>query len=484
MYRQLADSIRTLIARGVLQGGERLPATRELALQLGLNRATVSAAYNMLEQSGALEGHVGRGSFVARNATAKPGTATAAFDWDAVLAPLEFSAGSAAEIELNLASSKPATDSFPLAAFRRLSKEVIDSPEAEQILQLGSPHGYTPLRRYLLDGAKREGVARGSDDLLITNGCQQALDLIARVFFPFEHGESERGVALESPVYHGLLRIFSRAGAGMIPVPVDAEGINPEALESVVTRSRPRMIVVTPSFQNPMGTTLSLERRKRVVEIARRSGTVLIENDIYSELRYRGKSLPTLKELDNSGNVVLLRSYSKVSFPGLRVGWVIAPRPLIERLAESKQVCDLHSDQLAQAVLLRFAQSGELAKHLAQTREAGVKRLDAAMAACEKYLPKGSTYTRPDGGMCFWIELPAPVNAENVLPRAEKRGVSYLPGTLFSNRPAHRRGLRVSFGALTPEQITRGIRLIAEATAEELRMLNAHARLEPLAAIV
>jgi 2-aminoadipate transaminase len=484
LYRQLAESIRALVDRGLLQGGERLPATRELAARLGLNRATVSAAYNTLEQSGVLEGHVGRGSFIAQDAAAKPEIASATLDWDALLAPLEFTAGSNAEIEINLASSRPAAANFPLAAFRRLSKEVIDSPEAEQILQLGSPHGYMPLRRYLLEQAAREGVARSSDDLLMTNGCQQALDLMARLFFSADRGEGERAVALESPVYHGLLRIFSRAGANLIPVPVDSHGIQPEALEAAIGRVRPRLIVVTPSFQNPTGTTLPLERRQRIVEIARRSGTVLVENDIYSELRYRGKRLPTLKELDTTGNVVLLRSYSKVSFPGLRVGWVIGPQPLVARLAESKQICDLHSDQLAQAVLLRFAQSGELAKHLEQTRVAGLKRLDAALVACERYLPKGSTYTRPDGGMCLWIELPAPLNAETVLPRAEKRGVSYLPGTLFSNRPAHRRGLRVSFGALTPEQITRGIRLIAEAATEELHMLQANARLEPVAAVV
>jgi 2-aminoadipate transaminase len=291
-------------------------------------------------------------------------------------------------------------------------------------------------------------------------------------------------VVLESPVYHGLLRVFSRAGASIVSVPVDQDGLDLDALEEAVARTRPRLLVITPSFQNPMGTTLSLERRKRVVEIAQRSGTVLIENDIYSELRYRGRSLPTLKELDTTGNVVLLRSYSKVSFPGLRVGWVIAPRPFIARLAESKQISDLHSDQLSQAVLLRFAQSGELARHLEQTRVKGLRRLEAACAACEKYLPKGSSYTRPNGGMCLWIELPVPLNSENVLPRAEKHGVSYLPGTLFSNRPAHRRGLRVSFGALTPHEITRGIQLISEAATEELLMLTASARLEPAAAVV
>jgi DNA-binding transcriptional MocR family regulator len=484
LYRQLADAIRTFIEHGSLRNGERLPATRELASQLRLNRATVSAAYNMLEQSGILQGHVGRGSFVAKESVDQqsPGQS---LDWDSILSPLEFPSSATTKVEINLASSRPAGAGFPLAAFRRLTKEVIDSPEAENILQLGSPHGYNPLRAYLTDQAISEGVARGSDDLLMTNGCQQALDLVARLFFAADRGgDTGRSVALESPVYHGLLRVFARTGAHIVPVTVDEHGIDPDALEAAIVRSRPRLIVVTPSFQNPMGTTMSLERRKRVLVIAQRTRTVLIENDIYSELRYRGKALPTLKQLDTTGNVILLRSYSKVSFPGLRVGWVIGPRPFIARLAEGKEICDLHSDQLSQAVLLRFAQSGELAKHLSQTRVAGLQRLEASLSACDKYLPKGSSFTRPDGGMCHWVNLPAPLNAENVLARAEKLGVRYLPGSLFSSRPAHRRGLRVSFGGLTPEQITRGIKLISQAASEELRALDANALREPVSAVV
>lgn len=484
LYRQLADSIRGLIDRGILQNGQRLPATRELANQLKLNRATVSAAYNMLEQSGVLEGHVGRGSFIAakaRDLSAKPMNSV---DWDGMLGPLEYAAGPATEVEINLATSRPAAANFPLAAFRKLAKEVVDSPEALPILQLGSPHGYGPLRHYLMEEAIQSNVARNGDDLLMTNGCQQALDLIARLFLPVDVSPSAKAVVLESPVYHGLLRVFSRAGASVIPVPVDQAGMDISALDAVLTRSQARLMVVTPSFQNPTGATLSLERRKRLLEVTQQTGTIVIENDIYSELRYKGAYLPTLKELDTAGNVILLRSYSKVSFPGLRVGWVLGPGPVIARLAESKQICDLHSDQLSQAVLLRFAQSGELALHLDRTRGEGLKRLETVLSACERYLPKGSSYTRPEGGMCLWIELPAPLNAESVLPRAEKRGVSYLPGNLFSSRPAHRRGLRVSFGALTPEQITNGIQRIAEAALEELDMLALRSRLEPFTAVV
>ena len=469
--------MRDLIQGGSVEDGERLPATRELAGQLGLNRTTVSAAYSLLEEAGLLEGHVGRGSFVVRRETnaARSGT-----DWDAILAPAERGLPAAVQdAAINFANSRPAGGAFPLTQFRKIAKQVIDRADAAEILQLGSPHGYGPLRRYLLKEAAASGIARGSDELVITNGCQQALDLIARLF-----GAGGQTVALEDPVYHGELRVFSRAGANVVPVPLDQGGIDVDALEEILERNRPRLLIVTPSFQNPTGATLPLERRKRIVVLARKFGVVLVENDIYSELRYRGTALPRLKALDETGNTVLLGSYSKVSFPGLRVGWVIAPRAVIARLAEVKQITDLHSDQLSQAVLLRFAESGELERHIERTREAGAQRLEAVLRACGRYLPEGATYTRPEGGMNLWIELPAPLEAESLLRRVEERGVSYLPGRHFSVRAGTGRGLRISFGGLTPEEITRGIRIIGEAANEELAAHPAHMNFEPLTALV
>jgi 2-aminoadipate transaminase len=251
-------------------------------------------------------------------------------------------------------------------------------------------------------------------------------------------------------------------------VRVDKDGLDVNALEDILERVRPKMLVITPSFQNPTGATLSLERRKRIVSLAQVIGAVLVENDIYTELRYRGQGLPTLKELDESGNTVILRSYSKVLFPGLRVGWVIGPRDVIARLAEAKQVSDLHSDQLSQAVLLRFTESGELQRHIEATRLAGEKKLDAALAACRRFLPPGATFTTPDGGMNLWIELPAPLTAELLLSRAQERGVDFLPGRHFSARGVHSRGLRISFGGLPVDQITRGIEIIGRCATLEL----------------
>lgn len=476
LYKQLAASVAALITQGSVRAGERLPATRELAGQLGLNRTTVSAAYTVLEESGLIQGHVGRGSFVA----GEPPSQAIGTDWEAILPSMDTPfPPSLHKVQISFANSRPAREDFPLADFRRLCREVIDGPDASEILQLGSPHGYAPLRRYLLQDATRAGVARSGDELIVTNGCQQALDLVARLFTI-----DGQAVAVEDPVYHGILRVFGRAGASLIPVPLDHAGIDADRLEELIQRERPRLLVVTPSFQNPTGATLSLERRKRIVGLAQRFGLVLIENDIYSELRYQGRALPTLKELDESGNTILLRSYSKVSFPGLRVGWAIAPKPVIARLAEAKQISDLHSDQLSQAVLLRFAESGELERHLERTRVVGAERLHAVLEACERYLPRGATFTRPEGGMSLWVELPRPLTSDTLLAGVQERGVDFLPGRYFSAKPAHPRGLRISFGGLSPEEITRGMQILGQAAAAELAVDASAARWEPAAALV
>jgi 2-aminoadipate transaminase len=220
------------------------------------------------------------------------------------------------------------------------------------------------------------------------------------------------------------------------------------------------------------------------VGLAQHYGTVLVENDIYSELRYQGGPLPTLKELDESGNSILLRSYSKVSFPGLRVGWVIAPQPVIARLAEAKQLSDLHSDQLSQAVLLRFAESGELARHLESTRIAGAEKLTCVLEACARFLPEGSRFTRPSGGMSLWVEMPAPLLAESLLRRATQLGVDFLPGHYFSARRPHARAFRLSFGGLSPAEIVQGLKILGEAARAELASFTTAAPLEPVAALV
>jgi 2-aminoadipate transaminase len=478
LYRQLFEKIKAGIVSGRLARGERLPATRELAGSLGLNRATVSAAYELLEAEGLIKGHVGRGSFVDG-----PAPEAAGLNWHELLRgagdvpePLP----AVGEDGVSFASSRPAQQLFPLEEFRATCAEVIDGDEAAGILQLGSPGGYPPLRRYLLKEAQAHGIAGSEDDLTVTSGAQQALDLLQRVLVA--PGDT---VLIEDPVYPGLRNVFSRAGARLVGVPVGVDGIELTALERAIQRERPRLLVVTPNFQNPTGATLPLAVRTGIIRMAREAGCILVENDAYGELRYVGEPLPSLKELDESGDVILLKSFSKLSFPGLRVGWVIGPRPLVGRLAEAKQWCDLHTDQLSQAVLLRFAESGRLAGHRERVVEAGAERLAAVLEGCARELPQGTEYTRPQGGMNLWVRLPAPLDASDLLPRAVREKVSYLPGRYFGVSRFESGSLRLSFAGLTPEKIRTGLATLGQLFSEELRRSRTAAReMDPAPALV
>ena len=475
LYRQLYEFIRGEIATGALCRGERLPPTREMAGSLGLNRTTVSAAYALLEEAGLIRGEVGRGSFV-ENAAEQPSR----LDWNSILGGSEtVSAWSIPEAPISFATARPSEQLFPIDEFRATCREVIQSAEAGPILQLGSPMGYAPLRRYLLETAQKRGLARSDDDILITSGCQQALDLIARVV-----AGPGSTVLLEDPVYPGLKSVFTHAGSRIAGIPVGPQGADPDTLARMLASERPKVVVITPNFQNPTGATMPAAARAAVLRLAREAGTVLVESDIYGELRYRGEPIPAIKQLDGADDTILLGSFSKMAFPGLRVGWVIGPRAFTARLAEAKKWCDLHTDQLSQAVLLRFAESGRLEAHRSRVVKAGAERLSAALAAARRYLPPEITYTRPQGGMNLWLRLPEPLDAAELALRAHREGVSYMPGKFFAVSRPQSDCLRLSFAGLEPDKIEKGMSILGSVFAADIDRIHSQARLEPAPAIV
>ena len=467
IYRQVFEFMRDSIESGALAPGERLPATRELAGQLGLNRTTVSAAYELLGAEGLIQGHVGRGSFVRDGGTA----ASSRLRWDELLPPPTAVVPPAAQLSpsaISFTASRPPERLFPLGEFRATCREVLDSPEMPGILQLGSPYGYGPLRRYLLGQARQQGLAGPGDDLAITSGCQQAVDLIQRVLVT-----SGEAVAVEDPVYPGLRNVFLRAGARVTGIPVGPSGIDVEQLGRVLLKEKPRLLLVTPNFQNPTGTTLPLASRRAILQLAKEAGSVIVENDIYGDLRYHGAPLPTLKSLDEDGRTILLKSFSKIAFPGLRVGWLVGPAGFLSRLSEAKQCCDLHTDQLSQAVLLRFAESGRLEAHRAKMLTAGAGRLAAVVDACQRFLPAGTRFTRPQGGMNLWARLPEPLDTADLLSRAQRENVTYLPGRYFAVSRVEPGALRLSFAGLEPEKIRAGLKILGRIFSSELERARA-----------
>lgn len=453
--------------------GERLPATRELAGSLGLNRATVASAYELLEAEHLIKAHVGRGSFV-------EGAEAARLDWESLI-PTEDNtpAPASSNATISFSASRPSEDQFPLEEFRETCREVIDSDEASNILQLGPANGYGPLRRFILDEARRRGIAREDDDILMTSGCQQAFDLIQRVLA--SRGET---VILEDPVYPGLRNVFQRGGARIVGAPVGEEGVEIETLARLIEKERPRLMVLTPNFQNPTGTTVPEAARREILDLARRSGLVIVENDLYGPLRYTGAEVPLIKRLDASGDAILLGSFSKIAFPGLRVGWAIGPRHFIARLTEAKEASDLHSDQLSQAVLLRFAQSGRLGEHHKRMIAAGAERLKECLAGCARELPPASRYTRPEGGMNVWVRLPEMLDASELSVRARRENVSYLPGRYFAVARPQTHSLRLSFAGLKPGHIRSGLRVLGTLFRAELAQATRAHRDEPAPAVV
>jgi 2-aminoadipate transaminase len=318
-------------------------------------------------------------------------------------------------------------------------------------MQLGSPRGYEPLRRYVREHAAAQGTARDTDDILITNGCQQAVDLLRRALV---HAGDK--VAVEEPVYPGVRNLFLEAGAELIGVRVAEQGIDLESLARAFEAGA-KTLVVTPSFQNPTGATIPAELRQRIAAMARAAGAVVIENDIYSELAYTPLAAPRLKQLDS--NVILLGSFSKIAFPGMRVGWILAPRQVIARVTELKQLSDLHTDHLSQAFLLRFAESGALARHQRHVIAAGRENLKAVEQSCRRHLA-GCDFHVPAGGMNLWIELPKGLDAVSLRGLAQQAGVDYLPGRYFSVSRSLDSGLRLSFAGLEPTGIRKGIEIL------------------------
>jgi 2-aminoadipate transaminase len=317
------------------------------------------------------------------------------------------------------------------------------------------PRGAVPAR------LTARGLPTGPDDLLITSGSQQALTLIATVLL--EPGDR---VLVEEPSYLAALQAFGLAGAVPIPVPCDDDGLDPEALATLVARHRPKLLYTVPTFHNPTGRTLPLERRAAIAAIAGRSGLWICEDDPYGELRYRGEALPAIATLPGAADRTLaLSTLSKVAAPGLRIGWVRTPEPLHRPLTVAKQAADLHSSTIDQAAAARWLAAVDLDAHVARLCAVYGERRDAMLAGLAAALPAGSTFNQPEGGMFVWARLPDGWDAAALLELALERDVAFVPGYPFFAGDPDRAALRLSFTTHSPPEIAEGLRRLGDAAA-------------------
>jgi len=371
---------------------------------------------------------------------------------------------------ISFAGGLPAPDVFPVNEFKEACIAVLDN-SSTLALQYGATEGIYPLREMITRHALRYGIQITPENVMITSGSQQALDLIGKIFI----NRGDR-ILVESPTYLGALQAWNAYGAEYIAIPSDDNGMITDELEKAL-RCGPKFIYVLPNFQNPTGATMSLERRKKLVDLADRYGVPIIEDDPYGQLRFEGEHLPAVEVLDSrtraangcySGNVIYLSTFSKLLAPGLRLAWVVAPPEVISKMVQAKQGADLHTSTFNQMVAYEVAHKGFLDKHVITIRQTYQERRDVMLDALEEHMPEGVHWTHPQGGLFLWATLPESINTAELLLGAVMEKVAFVPGGSFHPCGGGTNTMRLNFSYSKPELINEGIARLGRVIKHEL----------------
>lgn len=350
----------------------------------------------------------------------------------------------------------PAPGCFPREAVQLAFNEILDGSKAFDALQYSATEGYLPLRK-IIQGIMSTGSCTTSiDEILITSGSQQALDLLGKVFI--NPGDL---ILVENPTYLGALQAFNSYEPWYVAVATDGEGMIPEALESILSQCQPKLAYLAPTFQNPTGRTMSPDRRRRILELLQGHQVILVEDDPYYELYYSGNRSMPIKSLDRENSVVYLSTFSKTLAPAFRLGWAVAGTEIIERLVQAKQGCDLNSGALVQMAAASVMASPSMSGHLDKLRREYKLRRDAMLNALEEFFPSGAHWNHPEGGMFVWLELPEAFDTSVLLPGALQQGVAYVPGEAFFAADPARNCMRLNFSNASPREIREGIKRLS-----------------------
>jgi 2-aminoadipate transaminase len=375
---------------------------------------------------------------------------------------------------ISFAGGLPAPEVFPVEQIRAATDRVL-TEHGTMALQYTTTEGYRPLRELLVRHMARYGVIVRPENVLITSGSQQALDLVGKLLI----NPGDR-VLTEEPTYLGALQAFNAYQADYLPVPIDDEGLDVDVLERQL-RAGPKFLYVLPNFQNPGGVTLSLARRRCVVERAAHYGIPIIEDDPYGQLRYEGEHLPPLVKIDAelhgcgggerafTGNVLYMSTLSKTLAPGLRIAWVVAPETVITKLVQIKQGADLHSSTFCQYVAYEVARGGFLDKHVRRIRAVYGERREAMLSALARHFPRGVRWTRPQGGLFLWVTLPKGFDTTALLDEAIREKVAFVPGAAFYPCGGGEETMRLNFSYAPPDVIEEGIKRLARVIERKKR---------------
>lgn len=360
---------------------------------------------------------------------------------------------------ISFAGGLPSPETFPVEHMKAAFDQVL-SKQGKIALQYGPSDGYAPLREWIADSLSIEGSQITPDQVLMVSGSQQALDLLGKVLI-----EENSKVLVETPSYLGALQAFSVYQPQFVSVPTDDYGLLPEAVDGIADGAR--LLYALPNFHNPTGRTMSVERRIALVETCARRGLPLIEDDPYGSLSYRGEPLPKMLTMNPSG-VIYMGSFSKVLTPGIRLGYVVGPTPLIRKLEQAKQAADLHTSQLTQMVVYEAIKDGFLAKHIPSIRTLYANQCQVMLDALAEFAPEGVKWNKPEGGMFIWVTLPKHIDCMQLLEEAIAQKVAFVPGAPFYANEPEKNTLRLSFVTVPPEKIREGVATLAKLIAAKI----------------
>ncbi|HSO74964.1 MAG TPA: PLP-dependent aminotransferase family protein, partial [Blastocatellia bacterium] len=355
---------------------------------------------------------------------------------------------------ISFAGGMPAPELFPIAEIARAHARVFEE-QGPAALQYSTTEGWLPLREWIAARMRQRGVAAEADRVLITTGSQQGIDLVGKVFL--ERGDT---VVVESPCYVAALQAFSAYEVTPIPVESDDQGMRVDLIEEALAQN-PKLIYIVSEFSNPKGTTLSAERRSRLIDLSHRYGVPILEDNPYSELRYAGVAPQPLAALDRDGLVIHIGTFSKTLSPGMRLGWLIAAEPIFKEAVIAKQAADLHTSTVEQRAAALLLQDFDYDGHIKVLCRVYGERCKTMRDAIERHFPAGTRWTTPEGGLFLWVELPENVSAQEMFEDALRERVAFVPGTSFFAGEPRTNFMRLNFSNQKPEMITEGIGRIA-----------------------
>jgi GntR family transcriptional regulator/MocR family aminotransferase len=476
VYRQIAEQIRERVESASLAPGDRLPAIRDLAAAIGVNRDTVALAYEELAAQGVVESQVGRGTFVRGLRPRDPGPP----------GPIEPQFSPATERLLDYEHSRPQfgvpsdtiplhslvpdPSMFPVEAFRRALNRAFADVGAS-LLAYGGPQGFSGLREVLAERLCGYGLMVGPDSLVLSSGASQGISLAMRLF-----AGSGDTVAIEAPTYHNALATVIGLDLKAAPVPMRRTGPDLDCLDRQLSRPEVKAFYTIPTFHNPMGISTSVAHRRDLLAIAARHGKPVIEDAYEMDLRFAGRPIPPLAALDETGLVVQLTSFSKSLFPGVRAGALLARGRAVDALLVLKHATDLGGTLPLQAALADFVRSGAYDRHLVALRKRLRSRRDAMIATLTSEMPEGVSWTTPEGGYQIWLELPEPLDSLDLHAEAMRAGVLFAPGYQFYHDGRPSRGLRLTIALADETAIRRGVATLARLVRERLAAGTAAAR--------